>query len=113
MGEVYRARDTKPNRDVAIKVLPELLFARLGIVEGAVHPIQHRAERRHVAALVRRPSLGLFGRHVDRGAKDRADAGHVSSDGRFLMIEPSTSNAQRFNVVLNWAEELKRLIPAN
>jgi serine/threonine-protein kinase len=35
----------------------------------------------------------------------------VAADGRFLMIEPSTSNAQRFNVVLNWTEELKRLIP--
>jgi hypothetical protein len=35
----------------------------------------------------------------------------VAADGRFLMIEPSTTNSQRFNVVLNWVEELKRLGP--
>jgi serine/threonine-protein kinase len=36
----------------------------------------------------------------------------VAPDGRFLMIEPTATNAQRFNVVLNWVEELKRLVPA-
>jgi WD40 repeat protein len=35
----------------------------------------------------------------------------VSADGRFLMIEPSPTYSQRFNVVINWVEELKRLIP--
>ena len=32
----------------------------------------------------------------------------VAADGRFLMIEPTTTFSQRFNVVLNWVEELKR-----
>ena len=37
----------------------------------------------------------------------------VAPDGqRFLMIR-NESNSGRLNVVLNWAEELKRLVPAN
>ncbi len=31
MGEAYRARDEKPDRDVAIKVLPESVVAHTGI----------------------------------------------------------------------------------
>ena len=34
MGEVYRARDTKLHRDVAIKILPDLFAADPELVEG-------------------------------------------------------------------------------
>jgi hypothetical protein len=29
------------------------------------------------------------------------------------MIEPSATYSQRFNIVLNWVEELKRRMPSN
>ena len=35
----------------------------------------------------------------------------VDANGRFLMIEPSATYSQRFNVVLNWVEELKKRVP--
>jgi hypothetical protein len=36
----------------------------------------------------------------------------VAPDGRFLMVkDPKESPHQRINVVLNWFDELKRLVP--
>jgi serine/threonine protein kinase/Tol biopolymer transport system component len=40
----------------------------------------------------------------------------VSKDGRFLMIKPANQGREpltQINVVLNWSEELKRLVPTN
>ncbi len=37
----------------------------------------------------------------------------VAPDGRFLMIKPSEGQQTAIHVVLNWFEELKRLVPTN
>jgi len=37
----------------------------------------------------------------------------VDSEGRFLMIKKEEQTADQINVVLNWFEELKRLVPTD
>jgi Tol biopolymer transport system component len=54
MGEVYRARDTKLNRDVAIKVLPDLLAADLDRLA------RFEREARAVAALSHPNILAIY-----------------------------------------------------
>ena len=51
---------------------------------------------------------GQFARYGPRAAYD------VTSDGqRFVMIKPAEGNADQINVILNWFEELKRLVPTD
>ena len=37
----------------------------------------------------------------------------IGPDGRFLMIKLTEEPRGQINIVLNWFEELKRLVPAN
>jgi serine/threonine protein kinase len=85
MGEVYRARDSKLKREVAIKVLPE------AFAQGP--------ER-----LVR---FELFEQHYAFGAGITIANYDVSRDGkRFLMVKDE-AGAGRLNVVLNAFRELE------
>jgi eukaryotic-like serine/threonine-protein kinase len=67
MGEVYRARDTKLNRDVAIKILPEA-FA---LDAERVARFQHEAQ---VLASLNHPNIAgiLTAKHDHAGAAPRA-----------------------------------------
>src|SRR5687768_2292799 len=55
MGEVYRARDTRLDRTVAIKVLPSRIAAR----EDLARSIRTRGPRRFIVGLHLRCDLGL------------------------------------------------------
>jgi Tol biopolymer transport system component len=62
MGEVYRARDAKLNRDVAIKILPEALAT------DSTALARFEREAQAVAALSHPNILGIYDFGVDRGA---------------------------------------------
>src|SRR5688500_6505798 len=62
MGEVYRARDTKLDRDVAIKVLPPLFVA------DAERAARFEREARTLAALNHPNIGGIYGLEESNGA---------------------------------------------
>jgi serine/threonine protein kinase len=60
MGEVYRGRDTKLNRDVALKVLPELFAADL-------ERIARFRREAHVLASLNHPNIAAIHGFEDSG----------------------------------------------
>ncbi len=59
------------------------------------------------------PQRLFTGRYNDHGVPGNA-AYDVSLDGtQFVMVKRSVPDAAQINVVLNWFEELKRLVPTD
>src|SRR5687767_424328 len=61
MGEVYRARDTRPNRTVALKILPAQVAALPGLLQ------RFEREARAIAAVEHLNICPLYDVGADRG----------------------------------------------
>jgi len=81
MGEVYRARDTKLGRDVAIKILPRAFTA------DPDRRARFEREARVLASL-NHPNIGAIYGFEEGPASGPADAGHhVGEEVRALVLE--------------------------
>ena len=110
MGEVYRARDTRLNRTVAIKVLPEHVAADPDLKQ------RFEREAKTVAALSHPHICPVF----DVGEQDGINflvMEHLEGETLARRLEkgalPLEQMPSRIQVVLNWHEELKARVPVD
>jgi serine/threonine protein kinase len=135
-GEVYKARDTRLDRTVAIKILPETLAAdrqfreRFDREARAISQLDHPhicalfdvGQHDSTAFLVMQYLEGqtltggepapLFMTHLAQGAAITGTRSQyaVAADGRFLMnaIVEETAPTPPIIVIVNWAARLKK-----
>jgi len=116
MGEVYRARDTKLNREVAIKVLlaavandPERMarFSREAqLLASLNHPHIAQIHGLEDVGDVRALVMELF---AIPGSLTRRSYAAAGDGRRFLVTRPlDAATARPITIVLNWQASLKR-----
>jgi serine/threonine protein kinase len=103
MGEVYRARDTKLGRDVAIKVLPALLS------ENPDRLNRFEQEAQAAGALNHPSPKPLFRTRMLAWITNFHEF-DVSPDGERFLIGTliGETKAAPPTVILNWTSELKK-----
>ena len=97
MGEVYRARDTRLNRDVALKVLPE------NVSQDPDRRSRFEREAQLLAALNHSNIAAIYGIE--------------ETDGRQTLVmefvairSEGSARGQDIQVVVNWTQELRRAL---
>ncbi|MGD8395807.1 MAG: protein kinase [Candidatus Eiseniibacteriota bacterium] len=114
MGEVYRARDTRLDRDVALKFLPEAL------IDDAERCARFEREGKVLASLNHANIATLHGIEDFEGHKALVmecafrPTFDVARDRRFLMVQETEEETgeedepSRLLVISNWEKELLR-----
>jgi serine/threonine protein kinase len=114
MGEVYRARDTRLGRDIAIKVSAERFSERFERETRAVAALNHANNRKMMAVPVKavgatfEPGAAVPLFDVNPSAFAPYD---VTADGRFVvssLLDQSTGGSTPITVILNWQSGLKK-----
>ena len=103
MGEVYRARDAKPDRDVAIKVLPDAL------AQNAERLARFEREAKVLAAL-NHPNIAAILRA--RRARDRHGSGRRAISGgaaRFGRIRWLNRWRSRSRSPIPWRRRMRKV----